>query len=296
MTTKRMLWRRILKITMPAIWAIEPAFARLNRRVLPPRVRPGWVEVKHINLVLPRLAPEFHGYRLVQISDLHTDISLTRAHLADVVELINQQQPDLVAITGDFVSYEALPYLEDITATLSHLRPRDATVAVLGNHDYWTEVVLIRQAIVSSGMIDLNNTIHTIRRGEARLHLAGVDDFWENHARLDEVMSQLPDFGAAILLAHEPDFADISAATRRFDLQLSGHSHGGQVIVPFWGPLVVPPYSLKYPVGCYRVGEMWLYTNRGLGESSIRLRVNCRPEITVFTLAAARSTDCAAHG
>ncbi|MBI1878522.1 MAG: metallophosphoesterase [Chloroflexi bacterium] len=269
--------------------------ARLARRMNPPQVKPGWVELTHISLVLPRLAPEFHGYCLVQISDLHTDISLTRAHLADVVELINRQQPDLVAITGDFVSYEARPHVEDIAATLSQLRPRDATVAVLGNHDYWTEVELIRQVITHSGMIDLSNAVYTLRRGEAMLHIAGVDDFWEDQARLNRVLAQLPATGAAILLAHEPDFADTSAATRRFDLQLSGHSHGGQVIVPFLGPLVRPPYSLKYPVDCYRVGEMWLYTNRGLGESSIRLRLNCRPEITVFTLEAGGSTDCVAH-
>lgn len=276
---------------MPVLWAVEPGMARLARRMNPPRVRPGWVELTQVRLVLPRLAPEFHGYRLVQISDLHTDISLTRAHLADVVELINQQQPDLVAVTGDFVSYEALPHVEDIVATLSQLRPRDATVAVLGNHDYWTEIELIRQAITRSGMIDLNNAVYTIHRGAARLHVAGVDDFWEDQARLDQVLARLSPTGAAILLAHEPDFADISAASGRFDLQISGHSHGGQVIVPFWGPLVAPPYGLKYPVGCYRVGGMWLYTNRGLGESSIRLRLNCRPEITVFTLESEQSTN-----
>ena len=285
------LLRRFLKIAMPAIWAIEPAFTRLNRRLLPPRVRPDWVEVKQVSLVLPRLAPEFHDYRLVQISDLHTDVSLTQAHLAHVVELTNEQQPDLIAITGDFVSYEALPYMHEVTAAFSRLTPRDATVAILGNHDYWTDVTFIRQALRQGGMIDLNNAVYTVRRGEARLHVAGVDDFWENQARLDEVLAQLPADGAAILLAHEPDFADISAATRRFDLQLSGHSHGGQVIIPFWGPLATPPYSLKYPLGCYRVGDMWLYTNRGLGESSIRVRINCRPEITVFTLEAGGSTD-----
>jgi predicted MPP superfamily phosphohydrolase len=288
------LLRPFLKIVMPAIWAVEPGMARLARQLNPPIVRPGWVELKHVSLALPRLAPEFHGYRLVQISDLHTDISLTRAHLANVVELINRQQPDLVAITGNFVSYEVRPHLKDLIATLSQLKSRDATVAILGNHDYWTEVDLIRQALVHSGIIDLNNSVYTLRRGEARLYIAGVDDFWEDQARLDQVLAQLPATGAAILLAHEPDFADISAATHRFDLQLSGHSHGGQVIVPFWGPLVAPPYGLKYPVGCYRVGQMWLYTNRGLGESSIRLRLNCRPEITVFTLEAEQSAN--GHG
>lgn len=271
---------------MPAVWTFEPWLLRLNRRINPPRVRPGWVKVEHIRLVLPRLDPVFHGYRLIQISDLHADISLTRAHLAEVVELINQQQPDLVAITGDFVSYTALPHVEHIVATLSQLRPREATVAVLGNHDYWAQVALIRQALQRSGIIELNNAVYTVHRDGATLHIAGVDDFWEGHARLDQVLKQLPPTGAAILLAHEPDFADISAATCRFDLQLSGHSHGGQVIIPYWGSLITPPFSLKYPVGCYQVGEMWLYTNRGLGESSLRLRINCRPEITVFTLEA----------
>lgn len=285
--------RQFLKIAMPAVWAIEPAFARLNRRFLPPRIGPDWVEVKPISLAMPRLAPQFHNYRLVQISDLHTDISMTSARLAWVVELINRQQPDLVAITGDFVSYEAGPYLDEMAIAFSRLTPRDGTVAVLGNHDYWTDVTFIRQALRQGGMIDLNNIVYTLRRGEALLHIAGVDDFWENQARLDEVLAQLPAEGAAILLAHEPDFADISAATGRFDLQLSGHSHGGQVIIPFIGPLARPPYSLKYPLGCYRLGQMWLYTNRGLGESSIRVRINCRPEITVFTLKARGATDCA---
>lgn len=280
------LLRSFLKVAMPLVWSVEPTLARLNHRILPPRIRPGWVEVKHISLRLHRLPAEFHGYRLIQISDLHTDISLTRAHLNHVVELINGQQPDLVAITGDFVSYEVQPYIDDITAALSQLTPRDATVAVLGNHDYWTDVRLIRQSLTAGGIIDLNNAVHTLCRGEARLHIAGVDDFWENHARLDQVLAQLPSTGAAVLLVHEPDFADISAAAGRFELQLSGHSHGGQVVVPFWGPLFAPPYGLKYPLGCYRVGDMWLYTNRGLGESSIRLRINCRPEITVFTLQA----------
>lgn len=287
-----MVLRQFLKIVMPAVWAVEPAFARLNRRLLPPQSEPDWVEVKLISLILPRLAAEFHNYRLVQISDLHTDISMTPARLAQVVELINQHQPDLVAITGDFVSYEARPYVEEVVAACSQLTPRDGTVAILGNHDYWTDVTYIRQVLCRGGIIDLNNAVYTLRRGEALLHLAGVDDFWEDQARLDDVLAQLPAEGAAILLAHEPDFADLSAATRRFDLQLSGHSHGGQIVIPFWGPLVAPPYGLKYPAGCYRVGDMWLYTNRGLGESSVRVRINCRPEITVFTL---KASGCAEH-
>ncbi|MDH5508153.1 MAG: metallophosphoesterase, partial [Anaerolineae bacterium] len=117
------------------------------------------------------------------------------------------------------------------------------------------------------------------------LHWAGGDDIWENQDRLDLVLEMLPEEGCAILLAHEPDFADTSAATGRFDLQISGHSHGGQIIFPVIGPPVVPWLSEKYPLGLYQLGEMLQYTNRGIGMvGPPHVRFNCRPEITVFTL------------
>ncbi|HVO42428.1 MAG TPA: hypothetical protein VMT34_07385, partial [Aggregatilineales bacterium] len=103
--------------------------------------------------------------------------------------------------------------------------------------------------------------------------------------RLPAVLAQLPGEAAAVLLVHEPDFADVSAATGRFDLQLSGHSHGGQVIPPFFKrPPVLPLLGKKYPIGVYRVDGMVQYTNRGLGMLRPYIRVNCRPEITMLTL------------
>jgi predicted MPP superfamily phosphohydrolase len=198
--------------------------------------------------------------------------------------MVNRQSPDLVVITGDFVTTMAGHFAADLVAALGALVPRQATLAVLGNHDHWTDATAVRQIIAESGIVELSNTVYTLRRGAAMLHIAGVDDVWERQDRLDLVLAQLPAEGAAILLAHEPDFADASAATGRFDLQLSGHSHGGQVIIPFRGPLVLPPHAHKYPVGRYQVGEMVLYTNRGLGKISPHVRFNCRPEIAVFTL------------
>jgi predicted MPP superfamily phosphohydrolase len=100
------------------------------------------------------------------------------------------------------------------------------------------------------------------------------------------LLAGLPEHGAAILLVHEPDFADHSAASGRFDLQLSGHSHGGQVIIPFIGPPIVPYLAQKYPLGLYQVQNMLLYVNRGLGMARLKVRFNCRPEITVITLRA----------
>jgi uncharacterized protein len=248
-----------------------------------------WVEITSLRLRLPHLTPAFHGYRLVQISDLHLDHQgMTRARLAEIVSLVNSLQPDLVAITGDFitVAHDGGPqiFVEDLAPALSLLRPRDTTVAVLGNHDQEQDPVTVRRAMKMSGIIDLSNAVYTLWRNEAALHIAGVDDLWTGQDRLDLVLERLPAEGAAILLAHEPDFANTSAKTGRFGLQLSGHSHGGQVSLPFLGPPVLPRYARDYPRGWYQVGEMMLYTNRGLGTVPPRIRINCRPEITLFIL------------
>jgi predicted MPP superfamily phosphohydrolase len=104
------------------------------------------------------------------------------------------------------------------------------------------------------------------------------------NVQLNSVIEALPSDGAAILLAHEPDFADESARSGRFDLQVSGHSHGGQVAIPFFGPPVLPYLGRKYPAGLYKVGNMFQYTNRGVGMARLPFRFNCPPEITIFTL------------
>jgi predicted MPP superfamily phosphohydrolase len=248
-------------------------------------IEPGWVDVHQVPLTLSRLPAEFDGYRVAQISDIHLDGAwMTRAHLTEVVGLINRQQPDLVAITGDFVTHDAERFAEDLVAALSGLDPKDSVAAVLGNHDYWSNPDIIRGVLRDSGIVNVSNAVCTLRRGGANLHIAGVDDIWEGKDRLDLVLEALPKSGAVILLAHEPDFADTSAATGRFDLQISGHSHGGQVSVPGLGPLHLPYLGRKYPSGLYEVNEMLHYTNRGIGMVRPYVRFNCRPEISVFTL------------
>jgi predicted MPP superfamily phosphohydrolase len=249
-------------------------------------VEPAWIEIVPVSLTLPRLAPAFDGYRIALFSDIHLGDGLDRARLETIVARVNEQRPDLIAITGDFVSRDAARHAPDLAAALRNLSAPDGVVAVLGNHDYSGGPVPIRRALAASGIRELGNAVSTLRRGAARLHIAGADDVMARKARLDLVLSALPAEGAAILLVHEPDFADISAATGRFDLQLSGHSHGGQVVLPFHGPLILPSLAVRYPSGCYRVGSMLQYTTRGVGASFLRVRFNCRPEITVLTLRA----------
>src|SRR4051812_22558880 len=251
------------------------------------KVEPEDVEVTSVSLVLPRLEARFDGYQIAQISDFHTDNWMSPGRVLRLVNLVNAEEPDLVAITGDFATYSRfrslIRHALGLVAPLHRLHAPDGVVAVLGNHDYKTDARAIRRVLARSGVIELCNTALTLRRDGAALHLCGVDDMQEGTVDLDLVLRRLPEEGAAVLLAHEPDFANESAVAGRFDLQLSGHSHGGQVGLPLIRFLFLPKLSRRYPSGLYRVGSMYLYTNRGLGAHP-RIRFNCRPEITVFTL------------
>jgi len=250
-------------------------------------VEPRRLEVVRMGLTLPRLAAAFDGYRVVQIGDLHLDEWAKPARLDRIAEMVNAESPDLIVITGDFASYSARRLdTGRLVGALRRLSAPDGVLAILGNHDYLTDVKLIRRCIHEAGLTELLNEVVTLGRGGSGLHVAGIDDVMEGRSRLDLVLRDLPATGAAVLLAHEPDFADVAAATGRFDLQLSGHSHGGQVRIPLLGRAMLPPFSQRYTRGLHRVGGMLLYVNRGLGTVHARLRFGCRPEITALTLRA----------
>lgn len=282
MTKNKFTRREILKLGFwGAIGTLASGVASLEYANL---IEPSWLHINPVDLTLPRLPKAFESYRLVHISDIHHDFWMTQTRLANIVDAINQTEPDSIVITGDFISKFQDDHKSVLTAELSRLAPKHKTFAVLGNHDHWTDADLVREALQASGITELPNNVYTFEHENSFLHICGVDDYWEGHADIDKVLKKLPDEGCAILLCHEPDYDDISSATGRFDLQLSGHSHGGQVVFPFLPPLVVPPLAEKYPSGLYQVGNMLQYTNRGVGMIQPYVRFNCRPEITVFTL------------
>lgn len=244
-------------------------------------------EVVPLEITIPRLAPEFDGYRIIHISDLHHDgLYIDDGNFGRAVDMINEQDVDAVLITGDFVSREIDASNGPLLARgLSNIVARDGVFAAMGNHDYKADINQLRGILDMAGVNELMNDVHTIKRDGALLNIAGVDDVVQEKNNLDAVIEQLPDTTSpTILMAHEPDYADTSAATGRFDLQLSGHSHAGQICIPIRGPLFRPELGRKYPVGLYHIGNMLLYTNRGLGVVKLPIRINCRPEITLITL------------
>lgn len=250
------------------------------------RIEPDWLEVVPIELTLPRLDSAFAGFRLAHISDIHISSVVTDEDIAAAIGQVLESKPDLVVITGDFLHYDKdlERFSKALSAVLRTLSQNVETIAVLGNHDYWVSAADTSQMLRSAGIRLLVNQSISLTRRSSQLHMVGVDDIWDGRPRLKDALREVPDNGAAILLAHEPDYADVSARNGRFDLQLSGHSHGGQVIFPLIGPPILPYLAKKYPLGLYRVGNMLQYTNRGLGMTRPYVRLNCRPEITIFTL------------
>ena len=253
-------------------------------------IEPDRVSVETVPVKLSRLTPAFFGMRIAQISDIHMGGWMNTERLQHVIELITKQKPDILLLTGDFLLGHEFnsgteTNLQELIDVLSPLTRSIPSFGILGNHDYWTDANAVREMLKNCGITELRNSVFSLSRGSEVLHLCGVDDIWEGAARLDEVTRQLTDDSAAILLAHEPDFADVSASTNRFDLQVSGHSHGGQIVIPLIGPPVLPHLGRKYPAGLYQVGNMYQYTNRGVGMARLPVRLNCPPEITIFNLA-----------
>jgi hypothetical protein len=245
-------------------------------------------EFKHITVEIPNLEEGFENYKIINLSDLHLGQWLTSKHLKGIINLVNREKPDLLVLTGDYVSYlidEVEKPLEDCFMGISS---EIQTLAVLGNHDHWLGADKIKKILENANIRDISNDVFTITKKTGNkksvLHIAGVDSYMLNKDRLDIVMKKLPDNGPAILLVHEPDFAKISSKTHRFALQISGHSHGGQIIIPGLKPIIRGSKSYKYPLGLYKVEDMIQYTNKGLGTNLFWTRINCKPEITIFTL------------
>lgn len=255
------------------------------------RVEPADIELTELSLALPGLGKGFSGFRVAQVSDVHFGGWMNAERLNSALALALEQKPDVMVLTGDLVMgypwAEVLTTLGELGPILSDLSKKLPVYSIMGNHDHWGNVDVVRDLYRDNGILELRNSVTTLERGGDVLYLAGVDDVRERHDDLERVLKLLPEQGPAILLAHEPDFALESSATGRFSLQLSGHSHGGQVVFPFVGPLVLPYMGRRFPAGLYRVGEMYQYTNRGIGMTPPNIRFNCKPEITLFTFESA---------
>jgi predicted MPP superfamily phosphohydrolase len=242
-------------------------------------VEPRWLVLERSTVYLEGLGPHLEGFRLALLSDFHLGPHVERDQVARAVEMALGLESDLLVLAGDFVS--SAPATGPCAEEMARLNAPAGVVACLGNHDHWTDPEAVAGALAEAGVEVLRNRALEVADG---LWVAGVDDVWERQADLDAALSGVPAGATMLLLAHEPDFADLVAADGRTVLQLSGHTHGGQVRLPLVGPPILPYLGRRYPAGLYTVGRMQLYVSRGVGLISPPIRLNCRPEVTLLEL------------
>ncbi|MGA8491690.1 MAG: metallophosphoesterase [Terriglobales bacterium] len=253
--------------------------------------------LRAVEVELARLPTAFDGFTIAQLSDFHYD-ERSAVPIKAAVEIVNSLHPDLVVLTGDFVTVppfhrrfhsakRATEAAEPCADLLSQLRARLAILSVLGNHDVESDPRRITEILDSRGLPVLRNRSIPIEQAGSRIWLSGLDDVWEGDPDIQGTLRRVPNDEPVVLLVHEPDYAD-KAVRYSIDLQLSGHSHGGQIWLPGIGAPWLPALARKYPRGIYRIGPLTLYTNMGLGTIRLPIRLNCRPEVTLFTL---RSQD-----
>ena len=243
------------------------------------------IDLVEVDIELNNLGWNFNNFKIMNLTDIHLGQWINPEYLDELIDYVNTLNVDIVTLTGDYFSYNFTDYEKCLEKSLKKLNANEGKFGVLGNHDHWMDAPKVREIFKNAGIIDLSNDVYTLKRDDDSLNICGVDSCTVCADDLDKVISKMPENIPSILLAHEPDFALESSQTNKFDLQISGHSHGGQFIIPkFETTPFRGPNSTKYPVGLYKIGNMVQYTSKGLGTNSFRIRINCKPEITIITL------------
>ena len=246
--------------------------------------------VRRVDIPVTDLAPDLHGLRIVQISDLHVGPTMRRAYVERVVEMTKALTPDLIALTGDIVD-GSVPRLAAQVAPLGALTAGGRAFFVLGNHDYYSGAVPWVAHFEAMGFRVLRNAHVTLTRGAARLLIGGVIDFAarmsdpDARPRPDLAMDGQAGAAFRLLLAHNPSIAPV-AEQAGFDLQLSGHTHGGQF---FPWTLVIHLVHGPHVAGLSRRGRLWVYVSTGTGTWGPPVRLGTRPELTLLRLVPARA-------
>jgi len=248
---------------------IEPQHLVLERRIIR----------------LPHLKAALDGFRLALMSDHHLFPFTPRGLLERATEQANALRPDLILLAGDYV-YTDVESIRELAPILGRLNAKYGVFAILGNYDCRLEPDLIYAQLAAQSIEVLVNRGLQVGPSAGRLFPAGLDSVWRGVPDPIRGFAGCRDGSVALALVHEPDYFPILVRLTPVDVQLSGHSHGGQIRIPALGPVVLPPWGRIYHTGLYRLNDRFVYTGRGLGMVELPLRFNCPPELTEITLAA----------
>jgi len=241
---------------------------------------PYMLTIEHKQIHLNRLPNAFDGFRIVQLSDVHHGPFSDRGQIERAVETANRLQPDIIALTGDYISKER-HYAAPCAEMLGKLKARYGVYAVLGNHDHWTDAALITDLFRAEGITMLINEGMRFEQNGAAFWLAGVDDYMVGLEDISLALAGARRDEMKLLLAHNPIILR-RAVRASVDLVLSGHTHGGQVAIR--GDRSTTRPRKRFLKGLGRQGNTQIYVNRGLGTVVLPIRYGCPPEISLLEL------------
>lgn len=248
-------------------------------------VRRAWFITKHVEVPIDGLDPKLDGFRIVQLSDLHVGALTPKSWVDRWVVAANACEADVAVVTGDMVT-SGIEFHDDIADGLSGLKARAGVYISMGNHDYFGEGEPLIGLLRERGMRVLRNEGEAVERGGASLYLAAIDDTWTRRDNLDLALEGRPEGMTTLLLAHDPERFP-RAADRDVALTLSGHTHGGQIAMPFlWRWISLAHLSHHYCIDLYKKGSSWLYVHPGLGTTGPPIRFGIAPAIVLLTLRA----------
>ena len=249
-------------------------------------------QVERLSVALPNLPAAFDGTTVAFVVDTHHGPGVPLSYLEEVVAMTNALRPDIVALGGDYVQRSRYlqprgghrHFIAPGIAVLGGLRAPLGRFAVLGNHDRKESTMLTRRALAENGLIELTNRGVRLERGGSHLRLCGVDDWATGQPNLQRALGDARTNDACILLSHNPDFVE-EIRHPQVDLVLSGHTHGGQVVLPIFGPpFTASRYGRKYLHGLVQGPMARVYVSRGVGTIGPPIRLGAPPEVTLITL------------
>jgi predicted MPP superfamily phosphohydrolase len=241
------------------------------------------VFINRYKIPVADLPHSFHGFSIAHLTDVHYGYLVSESFVAGVVEKVNNLNADVIACTGDYVhERNTTEEIDRVWPIMSKLKAKHGVFSVLGNHDHWADTDRSIYWLERTGQ-NIRHKCKAIIKGEDRILIGGAGDYWEDELGIDAVFSCSDENECRLLLSHNPDSIDTQYDTP-LSLVLSGHTHGGQVIVPFFGPPVLPVNNKEYTSGLITTEKTQLFISRGIGWAIYPVRFNCYPEIAVLEL------------
>jgi len=241
------------------------------------------VQLNRYKIPIPNLPLSFHGFTLAHLTDVHLGALVSPSFVEEIVNRANRLNTDIIVCTGDYVHQRnTIEEIDKVWPVLSKLTARYGVYSVLGNHDHWADTARSLYWLERSGQ-NIRHQCKPIYKGRERILLGGAGDFWEDELKINEAFSCSDQDDCKILLSHNPDSVDTDFQTP-LSLVLSGHTHGGQVVLPFLGAPRLPVENKAYSSGLIRTPKTPLFISRGIGWSTLPVRFNCYPEIAVLEL------------